>query len=309
MNKLNLGLVCISEILKKQRKVAFKTITRKQFLSMPRDRALKILSERTLHNAVTIRCDILPHLFTNSIAHYRVSSSMFPLITDQTLGLSYDDLPDMQKIRDNLASAGLYARVNGISVSCHPDQYNVLASYNPDVVDKSIYELNHQSNVLDMMGFPQDLSSSMCLHLNCNPKFKIEDCFGYRQRFIDNLARCNSGVQARLVLENEDKGFWNCDMLYQLFHDVRPLVYDNLHDNCNRSEHVSDVYAIIFASTWGKHRPVFHWSEGIDGTSKHAGRASHIPDVVRNNADIVTWEVELKDKDYAILEILKNFKS
>lgn len=307
MHKLNLGLVCISEILKKQRKVAFKTMTRKQFLSMPRERALKILSERTLHNAVTIRCDILPHLFASGIAHYRVSSSMFPLITDQTLGLSYDDLPHMQQIRDNLASAGLYARVNGISISCHPDQYNVLASYNDDVVKRSIYELNHQSNVLDMMGFPQDFSSSMCLHLNCNPKFKIEDCLGYRQRFIDNLARCNSGVQARLVLENEDKGFWNCDMLYQFFHDVRPLVYDNLHDKCNRSEHVGDVYAIMFASTWGKHVPVFHWSEGIDGTSKHAARASHIPDIVRNNADIVTWEVELKDKDYAILEILKNF--
>jgi len=307
MSKLRLGLVCISEVLKKQRKVAFKTMTRKQFLSMPRERALQTLSARILHNTSTIRIDVLPHLSAVGIFHYRVSSSMFPLVTDKTLGLCYDDLPDMPRIRENLAGAGSFARVNDISISCHPDQYNVLASYNEAVVNNSIDELNHQSNVLDMMGYAQDLSSSMCLHLNASPKHKIEDTFTYRQRFIDNLARCNSGVRARLVLENEDKGFWNCDNLYNFFHDVRPLVYDNLHDACNRSEHASDVYASMFAGTWGQHRPIFHWSEGIDGTSKHTLRASHIPEIVRKYADSCTWEVELKDKDYAILEILKNF--
>jgi UV DNA damage endonuclease len=213
----------------------------------------------------------------------------------------------MQLIRENLAAAGQFARVNNISISCHPDQYNVLASYSEDVVINSINELNHQSNVLDMMGLPQDFSSSMCLHLNASPKFKIEDCLGYRQRFINNLARCNDGVRARLVLENEDKGFWNCDNLYNFFHDVRPLVFDNLHNAYNPSEYVEDVYAINFACTWGKYRPIFHWSEGIDGTSKHARRASHIPEIVKNNSDICTWEVELKDKDYAILEILEKF--
>jgi UV DNA damage endonuclease len=307
MHKLRLGLVCISEVLKNNRKVAFKTMTRKQYLSMPRTIAIQTLSARTLHNASTVRRDILPHLSSVGISHYRVSSSMFPLITDKTLGLSYDDLPDMQLIRDNLAAAGLYARVNDISISCHPDQYNVLASYSEDVVTNSINELNHQSNVLDMMGLPQDLSSSMCLHLNASPKQKIEDTLSYRQRFIDNLARCNSGVRARLVLENEDKGFWNCDNLYNFFHDVRPLVYDNLHDACNKSEHVGDVYATMFASTWKQHRPIFHWSEGIDGTSKHARRASHIPEIIKNNGDICTWEVELKDKDYAILDILEKY--
>lgn len=308
MSKLRLGLVCISEVLRKQHKIAFRTMTRKQFLSMPRERACAVLSSRILYNTSAIRNYILPHLVDVGISHYRVSSSMFPLITDQTLGLSYDDLPDIEYIRENLAAAGAYARDNDISISCHPDQYNVLASYNDDVVKRSIHELNHQSNVLDMMGFSQDFSSSMCLHLNCNPRLKIEDVFTYRQRFIANLARCNTGVQKRLVLENEDKGFWNCDNLYGFFHDVRPLVYDNLHDACNPSEHTSDIYATMFASTWGKYRPVFHWSEGlVDGSNKHAKRATHIPDVVVRNANHVTWEVEIKDKDYAILEILEKF--
>lgn len=305
MHKLQLGLVCISEILKAKQKLSFKTMTRKSFLSMPRQRAITVLSERILHNADAVY-KILAHCSSSGISHYRLSSAMFPLVTDETLGLSAPDLPHYHGIKSRLHACGDFARRCNISISVHPDQFNVLASYNPDVVSRTIRELNHQSDVLDMMGYDHDLRSPMCLHLNCNPRFKVEDCFGYRQRFIDALSQCNHGVQSRLVLENEDKGFWNCDNLYKFFHDVRPLVYDNLHDACNPSEDPPDTYPFLFSQTWGPYRPVFHWSEGIDGTSKHTKRASYLPDAVRQNLDCV-WEVELKDKDYAILEILERY--
>jgi UV DNA damage endonuclease len=305
MHKLRLGLVCISEVLKKNCNVSFKTMTRKSFSSMPRNKALDTLGFRILHNTVVVN-KILQHLSTVGIYHYRLSSSMFPLITDSTLEIDLNTLPNIDAIRSNLKTAGALARHLGISVSCHPDQFNVLASYNPIVVERTIIELNHQSDVLDMMGFSQDLGSPMCLHLNCSPKFKVEDIFQYRQRFINNLERCNPGVQARLVLENEDKGFWNCDNLHTWFGDVRALVYDNLHDECNRSELPPDVYAHYFSLTWGRACPVFHWSEGVRKTAKHAKRASHLPDVIKQYADCI-WEVELKDKDYAILDILEKY--
>lgn len=305
MHKLRLGLVCISEVLKTKQKLSFKTMTRKSFLSMQRDAAIRTLSSRILHNTNAVY-KILAHCSSSGIAHYRLSSAMFPLITDEVSNVGLTDLPDYSQILSTLSKCGEFARGAGISVSCHPDQFNVLASYNPNVVDRSIRELNHQSDVLDMMGYGHDLRSPMCLHLNCSPKFKVEDCFGYRKRFLDNLARCNPGVQARLVLENEDKGFWNCEMLHRWFGDVRALVYDNLHDACNPSEATADVYPFLFSQTWGKYRPVFHWSEGIDGSTKHAQRASHLPDVVACNIDCI-WEVELKDKDYAILEILQKY--
>ena len=304
---MRLGLVCISEVLKTKQKLSFKTMTRKSFLSMPRDLAVRTLSARILHNTQVVY-KILAHCASSGIAHYRLSSAMFPLITDAVSNVCISNLPDADRILSTLASCGLFARGAGISVSCHPDQFNVLASYTPDVVERSIRELNHQSDVLDMMGYAHDLNSPMCLHLNCSPKFKIEDCFGYKQRFLDNLARCNPGVRARLVLENEDKAFWNCENLHNWFGDIRALVYDNLHDACNPSEGTPDTYAFLFSQTWGKFRPVFHWSEGIDGSAKHTKRASHLPEVVGQNLDC-TWEVELKDKDYAILEILQKYSN
>lgn len=298
---MKLGLVCISEILKAKEKIAFKTMTRKSFNSMNRDTAIAILSSRILHNTIVVR-QIIAHLSNVGISHYRISSCMFPLVTDPSLHLSYTDLPDIDVIYKNLDEAGALARKLNISLSCHPDQFNVLASYNPSVVEKSIHELNHQSHVLDLMGCAQDLSSPMCLHLNRAPDFKCETVEQYKGRFLENLARCSDGVRARLVLENEDKSFWNCANLYEHFSDVRALVYDNLHDACNPS-HEMENNIQLFRGTWAQHVPVFHWSEGINGSRAHCDRASHVPSCVTENLDC-TWEVELKAKDFAILEIL-----
>lgn len=298
---MKLGLVCISEILKANQKIAFKTMTRKSFNSMDRNQAIAVLSSRILHNTIVVR-QIIAHLSNVGISHYRISSCMFPLITDPSLQLCYNDLPDLDAIHKNLESAGSLARECNISLSCHPDQFNVLASYNPNVVEKSIHELNHQSHVLDLMGCPQDLSSPMCLHLNRAPDFKQETVQQYKSRFLRNLSCCSDGVRARLVLENEDKSFWNCSNLYEHFSDVRALVYDNLHDACNPS-HEMENNIQLFRDTWAQHVPVFHWSEGINGSRAHCDRASHVPNCVLQNLDC-TWEVELKAKDFAILEIL-----
>lgn len=299
---MKLGLVCISEMLRDTKKLSAKTMTRKGFNTLPKDAALKLLSARILHNTTVVYAT-LGSMIGNGIAHYRVSSSIFPCITDATLNITYDDLPDMPAIRANLRGAGDLARAMNITLSCHPDQFNVLSSYNQLTVERSIKELNHQSNILDMLGCTQDLRSPMCLHLNNTPDLKRETVDSYRERFLSALSRCNDGVRARLVLENEDKGYWTTEQLHRWFGAHRALVYDNLHDKCNPSIN-ENVAVPLFRQTWGSHTPVFHWSEGTDAKPRsHAGRASHLPQIVSANSDCI-WEVELKDKDYAIVEIL-----
>lgn len=302
MQSLKLGLVCISEILR-ARKIAFKTMTRRSFNEHGHAAGLCILNDRILHNSKVV-LEIVKHCSSIGIAHYRVSSDLFPLISDKTLGLSIYSLPDIEQIKENLFDAGQYARDAGISISSHPSQFNVLASYNETVVLNTITELNHQSLVLDLMGFGHDFKTPMCLHLSCAPKLQIESIDSYVNRFLHNLASCDIGVQSRLVLENEDKGYWNCHNLYSNFAEYIPLVYDNLHDKCNPSDADPDNLIEIFKNSWLGFTPVFHWSEGVGSSSKHARVASHIPAVVSENTDAI-WEVELKDKDQAIIEIIR----
>jgi UV DNA damage endonuclease len=216
--------------------------------------------------------------------------------------LCYSDLPDWQSIQQILRQAGDIARCLGITLSSHPDQFNVLSSVNQDTVRRTIAELNHQSFVLDLFGCPQDYSAPMCLHLNLSFDDSKETILEYVTRFNKAFYLCDTGVRRRLVLENEDKGFWNCENLYKYFKSF-PLVFDNLHDQCNRS---SVCHFNLFKSTWGNFTPVMHWSEGTaDKPRSHADFASHLPLIVQNNLDCV-WEFELKGKDHAIVKVLKN---
>lgn len=300
---MKIGLVCISEVLKaKDKTKSFKTMTRKRFSELERSFAIKELSSRILHNCELTE-QIIRHCASSGISHYRVSSCIAPLITDATLNLRMEDLPDFDAICRALLRAGQVAKLLNISVSSHPDQFNVLSSYSQETVKRSINELNHQAYILDLMGLPQNHSSPMCLHLNLSPDLKRETINQYVERFKHSFCQCSCSVRSRLVLENEDGGFWNAKNLFDCFSNFIPLVFDNLHDQCNPSD---SCYISRFKSTWGIHTPIMHWSEGTkEKPRSHAEFASHLPQVVQNNLDCV-WEFELKGKDKAIIKVLNN---
>ncbi len=94
-----LGLTCISEELKEKSKkeYSFRTMTRKRFkdlcIKIGRDEAIKELSDRIIHN-IYVTQSIIRHCDLNDIKHYRISSSLFPLLTDGILGIDLSELPN-----------------------------------------------------------------------------------------------------------------------------------------------------------------------------------------------------------------------
>jgi UV DNA damage endonuclease len=325
-----LGLTCISEQLKDKDKkeYSFRTMTRKRFNDLcnkeGRNEAIKELSNRILHNVVVTE-SIVYHCAKSNIGHYRVSSALFPLVTDETLEISLDELPDIEEINQELRQVGITAMTLGVSMGSHPDQFNVLASTNTDAVRRTIGELNMQASVLDKMGLPQDHSAPMNIHVNYTPKMD-ESLEIVATRFFRNLAMCDAGVYNRLTIENEDKGFFNVDNCIKfsdyLFetHKVNiPVCYDNLHDFCNPSE----VRSVSFqaercAYTWvnqddgDEHfiAPVFHWSEGTPEKPRaHAEyfALGNFPPCIAIEPDKpAKWECEVKGKDKAIALLRKN---
>ena len=327
---MKLGLTCISEELKDvdKKKYSFRTMTRKRFLEQSikegRDVIIKELSQRILHNARTTRY-IIRHCIDRGILHYRLSSALFPLLTDETLGVSLDDLPDIVEIKEELFLAGKIAKDFNLSIGSHPDQFNVLASTNQDAVNRTINELNFQASVLDMVGLPQDHTAPMNIHINYSPKGD-ETLKCVAERFYKNLMKCNPNVYNRLTIENEDKGFFNVDNCIKfseyLFNNYSlniPVCYDNLHDFCNPSEKDSIIFqAERCAYTWVNQEeggdnflaPVFHWSEGTpEKPRSHAEyfTLGNVPPVIAidPNKD-VKWECEVKGKDKAIRLLKEN---
>tara|TARA_A200000159_G_C7309707_1_gene333993 strand:+ start:287 stop:1282 length:996 start_codon:yes stop_codon:yes gene_type:complete len=325
-----LGLTCISEELKlkDKKKYSFRTMTRKRFNDLcvkhSRNEAVRDLSERILHNVRTTRY-IIRHCIDNNILHYRLSSALFPLLTDKNTDVSYEDLPDKTTIDEELSFAGKIAKEFKISIGSHPDQFNVLASDDRNKVDRTINELNFQASILDKLGLPQDHTAPMNIHINYTPKMD-ESLEIVATRFFRNLSMCDKGVYTRLTIENEDKGFFNVDnciafseYLFDTFGANIPVCYDNLHDFCNPSEDHNIVFqAERCAYTWvnqgdGEHNflsPVFHWSEGTpEKPRSHADyfALGNLPPMIAidpNNE--VKWECEVKQKDLAIKLLRKN---
>jgi len=327
---MNLGLTCISEELKEKdkKKYSFQTMTRKRFNDLcvrdGKDEAIKELSSRILHNVRATRY-IIRHCISNNILHYRLSSALFPLITDENTDVSYEDLPDKVSIREELKFAGKIAKDFNVSIGSHPDQFNVLASPDRDKVARTINELNFQASVLDMLGLPQDHTAPMNIHINYTPKAD-ETLEIVATRFFRNLSMCDKGVYKRLTIENEDKGFFNVDncikfseYLFETFNANIPVCYDNLHDFCNPSEdHNISFQAERCAYTWVNQgegdnnflAPVFHWSEGTpEKPRSHAEyfALGNVPPyiAIEPNKE-VKWECEVKAKDKAIRLLRKN---
>jgi UV DNA damage endonuclease len=327
------GLVCISEKLKKQDKaLAFKAMTRKSFLHWREKHsdgknnfsAETLLEGRILHN-LRLTKQILKHCAINDIFHYRLSSKLFPLITDTTLNLSISHFDNYDEILDELQQIGEIATQNGITISIHPDQFNVLASKRSDVVQKTIRELNFHAAIMDMIGLPQSYAAPINIHPSVTiyqstqtKEATDENLREIVDKFYEGFKQCDEGVRERLVVENEDKGCWNCANLFMYFHNYCgtkhghffPLTYDNLHDYCNPSsfqeERVTQEQNIqAFAGTWKKDVPVFHYSWGRE--DKFRSHADFAAENIRDYDMEITWECELKQKDYAI-EQLQNWK-
>ena len=121
---------------------------------------------------------------------------------------------------------------------------------------------------------------------------------------MKNFELLSESVRSRLVLENNDnaKGVWSVENLYNYYHPYNiPITFDTLHHSIlpgNLSE--EEAFNLSY-STWDC-APLFHYSEGKDGTRAHKDMADHLPP--RYN-ESVFWDVELKGKDWAILKMLK----
>lgn len=343
-----LGLTCISEELKEKdkKKYSFQTMTRKRFNDLcnkeGRHEAIKQLSDRIIHN-IYVTQFILRHCAVSNIKHYRLSSALFPLLTDSTLEISLEELPNSSRIDEEIRLAGIIAKTLGISIGSHPDQFNVLASNNKEAVVRTINELNFQASILDKLGLPQDHTAPMNIHVNASPTpivgvemmISSEQIHQLRikqlaERFYENLKECGEGVRNRLTIENEDKSFFNVDnclqfskYLFDKYQYNLPVCYDNLHDKCNPSLNNPSVAlnAERCAYTWVNHRdedsnfiaPVFHWSEGRpDKPRAHAdyfALGNVPPHIAIDPQRPAKWECEVKAKDKAIRLLEKQIKN
>ena len=295
-------LCCISNLLADDGH-KFQTMTWHRFSQLDRTEAIATVSARTLNNIRVTRKTLL-HCGTHGWG-YRVSSNLFPLLTYDVAQLKLEDYPDYNDIMATLADCASVVNDYDIRVSCHPDQFNVLASTGQAQVDKTIVELNHHGwlmdRLTDMVGCHRDYRCPINIHVN-NTKGDPADIAA---RFMSNLAKCDDSVQSRLVVENEDKGIWTPSLLAKHF-DL-PITYDNLHHKCLPDGLTQEQAYRLCYNTWmrtGYYKPLFHYSESHPDKTNPRSHADMPTAKPFSSFDMpVDYDIELKHKDYAIAAI------
>ncbi len=291
---MRLGLCCISLRLQEEGH-KFQTMTFSRFSALPRQQALEVLSARILNNFLVTE-KIIRYCKASGFSSYRLSSDLTPVINHPSVDLKLQDLPNASLIFESLSSISKAVNETGLKISAHPSEYISLTSPKEEVISNSIRDLSSHAELFDLIGLP--LSYDAPLNIHCRQDGAISSTF------LKNFDKLPDNVKNRLVLEVNDnkEGVWSIKNLHKFYYQRAsiPVTFDNLHHSfCHHD--VPEREAMDMArSTWNT-TPVFHYSEGIDGTRKHADYALHSPPDYDKE---VFWDVELKAKDLAILKML-----
>lgn len=296
---LRLGLCCIF----REQPISFKQVTAKRLEPMQRDLQLEKLSTLCVSNLENLQC-ALEWVSDHQIGAFRVLSPLFPRYTHPAVGYSIDELPDAAAIRE------LCGRINssrdrlGIRLSLHPDQFNVLSSPNPAVVDKTIEELEYQGVLAELIG-----AEVINIHGGGGYGNKTEAL----KRFESNFGLLSDRVKSRLTVENDDITYTPADLLPLCAALSIPLVYDVHHHRCLPDGLSVEDATEQCISSWEcrGQEPYFHVSSPRDGWQAKNPR-SHADYIDPEDVPglwlglVATVDVEAKAKELAVLDLLEH---
>ncbi len=296
---MNLSLCCISNILAEQG-YKFRTMTYKSFSSKSREESLEKLSGIVINN-FNVSEKIVRHCAANGIKGYRLSSDLCPVIKHPSVMMGLEDLPNYSEIEESIKDLSNTIKETGIRVSAHPSEYITLTSDDPIKVQHSIIDLEFHAEIFERLRLEGSYYNPLNIHIR-----KEGEAQQLCDIFMNNYNKLSTLVKSRLVLENNDTGnTWTVANLKKYFFEPFgiPVTFDNLHHNMlNHGVSQRDAFYDAY-STWNC-TPIFHYSEGKDGTRAHKDMAEDLPE---NYNEDVLFDVELKSKDYAILDIIKRY--
>ena len=286
-----LGFACICNTLKDNGR--FKTVTVKTLLKLSDEdqaKKLKSIAVDNLYNSL----QILKWCKENDIYMYRFSSDLIPLATYIESWSWWED-KDVQNMCSQIKA---FVAESGIRISLHPDQFCVLNSDKPHVVQNSIKHLEYLNRLSNMIG-----NKILIIHTGSTVGGKETAI----KRFIDNFSLLSKDIQSKLTLENDDKSFGVSEVLYICETLGIPMIFDIHHYNCfNEGENLLDLRQRI-AATWKGRRPKMHLSSGKTGfTDRHHSDFINQEDYIKalefagDEFDIM---LECKQKELALLKI------
>ncbi|MEQ9069410.1 MAG: UV DNA damage repair endonuclease UvsE, partial [Gimesia chilikensis] len=184
-----------------------------------------------------------------------------------------------------------------------PDQFVVLNSPREEVVERSIAELEYQSEVAEWVN--ADV-------VNIHGGGAYGDKESALAQFAENFKRLSKRVRSRLTVENDDTTYTPADLLPLCRKISIPLVYDAHHHRCLPDELSVEEATEQAIQTWDR-EPMFHISSPLEGWKGAKPHRHHDFINVRDFPDCwedheLTVEVEAKAKEQAVLKLMQSLR-
>lgn len=295
---IRFGLCCIF----RKEPIKFRRTTAKYLLSLSDAKRAAYLAEICMHNAEALH-RALAYCAAAGIGDFRINSQILPVNTHPVVGYDLRDLPQGHRIVERFKAVGSLAKTNRIRTSFHPDQFLVLSSPQPEVVRRSVADLEYHALVARWVG--ADV-------INIHGGGAYGDKASALSRLADVIERLDAEVRSRLTLENDDRVYTPADLLPVCRATGTPLVYDVHHHRCLPDGHGVRQTTESALSTWNR-EPLFHLSSPLNGWKKGPFGPHH--DYI-DPADFpepwetldITVEVEAKAKELAVLQLMADLE-
>ena len=303
--RVRLGYVAISKTLgKKVTSSSTVTFSNYSKIALP-DKKLEKLKSVAASNLKDLET-IIKYNIEYNIHFYSITSALIPLVTHPEVGY----WGHREFLRKDFEYVGKLINDSKMRVDTHPDEFNVINSINPKVVENTKINLLKQAEWFE--DFKYDLGK-MVIHVGGATNGKDAGL----ERFITNFTTFPTEVKSKIIIENDDKTYTAQETL-KLCNELNlPMVLDIHHHNCNNNgENIYELIPKIFL-TWENQQlpPKLHFSSPRDGEKdrKHSDfiNANDFITFLENikllNTDIDIM-LECKEKDLALFKLADDIK-
>jgi UV DNA damage repair endonuclease len=188
----------------------------------------------------------------NELRMLRITSDMLSFYTHEDWQDFWKSSDVQKQLEHWFAPLGETARANDVRVSFHPDQFVVLASDRPEVVNKSIEEFEYHADMARWMGYGtsfQDIKINVHISGRQGPQ-------GIREAYKRLSPEARNGI----TIENEEitHGLDDCLSLS----DLLPIVLDIHHNWIREGVYIDPTSDSVkrVVDSWRGVRPTMHYS-------------------------------------------------
>jgi UV DNA damage endonuclease len=182
---------------------------------------------------------ILEYNLEHNILFFRISSELVPFASHPVCKFNW-----RKHFQEKFEFIGKFIKKYKMRINMHPDQFILINAQKPDIIKRSIKELEYHCDVLDLFGL--DSTAKIQIHVGGVYGEKEKSI----QRFCNTYKKLSQRLLSRLCIENDEHSYCLKDCLNIHKQTKIPVIFDTLHHEVYNSGETFKESILLAQKTW-----------------------------------------------------------